>query len=402
MKALPVGMNPSPSRRTVLVGLAASASALILPRSAGAAGELNVLAWCDHADPRLIQPFEQAQGVKVNVKTYEGTGTGLSIIEQSRPGDWDVFMVDATDVPRIAGNGLFMELPERRRHGRTCSRDLSDPAVRPRGRQAVRDPGKVRLLRSLFQQEERRCRRCPARGHSLEREVQGTHRRLRLLFPDHSTDRASARAGSRTTLDAEKLNTIRELLLKAKPNVKLIGDIPSVQNALVTGNVDVIFGGAEFTVSNLIPANPQLDWVIFDTGGLIWTQGLTVLDQSKRKDLALEFIKWVIEPEGAGPARHVRLLLGNADQQQGRTRRDTEVDPPLGPAAGLSEELGLLAAAGERPRREDARSLDRVPAKLMEAPAGSGTSLASARASRSLRLSRPPAVGGLPHDSSFG
>ena len=98
MKELPVGMSSSASRRTVLVGLAAGASALILPRSAGAAGELNVLAWCDHADVKLIQPFEQAHGVKVNVKTYEGTGTGLSIIEQSQPGDWDVFMVDATDV----------------------------------------------------------------------------------------------------------------------------------------------------------------------------------------------------------------------------------------------------------------------------------------------------------------
>jgi len=73
MKELPLGMSSSASRRTVLVGLAASATALIVPRSAGAAGELNVLAWCDHADPRLIQPFEQAQGVKVNVKTYEGT-----------------------------------------------------------------------------------------------------------------------------------------------------------------------------------------------------------------------------------------------------------------------------------------------------------------------------------------
>ena len=52
MKELPVGMSSSASRRTVLVGLAAGASALILPRSAGAAGELNVLAWCDHADAK--------------------------------------------------------------------------------------------------------------------------------------------------------------------------------------------------------------------------------------------------------------------------------------------------------------------------------------------------------------
>ena len=99
------------SRRTVLAGFAAGVSGILLPRFAWAAEELNVLAWCDHADAKLIQPFEKAHGVKVNVKTYEGTGTGLSILEQSKPGDWDVFMVDATDVPRIAEKQIFMELP---------------------------------------------------------------------------------------------------------------------------------------------------------------------------------------------------------------------------------------------------------------------------------------------------
>ena len=38
--------------------------------------ELNALIWCDHADPALLQPFEEANGVKVNVKEFEGTGAG--------------------------------------------------------------------------------------------------------------------------------------------------------------------------------------------------------------------------------------------------------------------------------------------------------------------------------------
>ena len=49
--------------------------------------EINALVWCDHTDPEFIQPFEQANNVKVNLKDYEGTGTALSIIEQSQPGD---------------------------------------------------------------------------------------------------------------------------------------------------------------------------------------------------------------------------------------------------------------------------------------------------------------------------
>ena len=40
--------------------------------------------------------------------------------------------------------------------------------------------------------------------------------------------------------------------------------------------------------------------MIQDNSGLIWTQGLTVLQSSNRKDLALEFVKWVTGPEGQG------------------------------------------------------------------------------------------------------
>ena len=48
----------------------------------------------------LLKPFEEANGVKVNVKEFEGTGAGLAIVEQSQPGDWDVMVIDSIDVPR--------------------------------------------------------------------------------------------------------------------------------------------------------------------------------------------------------------------------------------------------------------------------------------------------------------
>jgi spermidine/putrescine transport system substrate-binding protein len=76
------------------------------------ATELNVLVWCDNADPNLLRPFEEANGVKINVKEYEGTGAGLAIVEQSQPGDWDVMVIDSIDVPRAVEKGLFEPLPE--------------------------------------------------------------------------------------------------------------------------------------------------------------------------------------------------------------------------------------------------------------------------------------------------
>ncbi|TGP14716.1 extracellular solute-binding protein, partial [Mesorhizobium sp. M1D.F.Ca.ET.231.01.1.1] len=70
------------------------------------------LIWCDHSDPALLEPFEKANDVKVNVKEFEGTGAGLAIVDQSQPGDWDVMVIDSIDVPRGVEKGLFEPLPE--------------------------------------------------------------------------------------------------------------------------------------------------------------------------------------------------------------------------------------------------------------------------------------------------
>ena len=96
----------------LLAGASVGILALWGASSANAADELNALVWCDHSDPNLLKPFEDATGAKVNVKEFEGTGAGLAIIEQSQPGDWDVMVIDSIDVRRGVDRGLFAELPE--------------------------------------------------------------------------------------------------------------------------------------------------------------------------------------------------------------------------------------------------------------------------------------------------
>ena len=59
---------------------AVSVAALLSVMSAAQAADLNALVWCDHSDPNLLKPFEDANGIKVNVKEFEGTGAGLAQI----------------------------------------------------------------------------------------------------------------------------------------------------------------------------------------------------------------------------------------------------------------------------------------------------------------------------------
>ncbi len=93
-------MTNSKRLATLLLAVAAPASA----------EEINALVWCDHTDPAFIQPFTDATGITVNLRDYEGTGTALSLISQSQPGDWDVFVVDTTDVKRVVEQGLLAPL----------------------------------------------------------------------------------------------------------------------------------------------------------------------------------------------------------------------------------------------------------------------------------------------------
>ena len=91
---------------------AVSLCALIIVAPAVHATDLNALVWCDHSDPNLLKPFEDANGIKVNVKEFEGTGAGLALVDQSKPGDWDVMVIDSIDVHRGVEKNLFEPLPE--------------------------------------------------------------------------------------------------------------------------------------------------------------------------------------------------------------------------------------------------------------------------------------------------
>ena len=295
------GLFPPMDRRRFL-GAGAAATALAatgFARPARAAGELNILVWCDHADDRLIAPFAEAHDVAVNVKTYEGTGTALSIIEQSQAGEWDVLVVDAPDVPRVADLGILEALPDD-----IAPWDDMFPAMRDAPYTHV--DGKVYAVPEKFGYygvcyDKNKVDPADAASGDIAwmDKYAGRIGVYDYYFP--IIQMIGIQLGyAPTEIDGAVLENIRERLLAMKPNVKMVGDIVSVQNALVTGDVDIIYGGAEFAVSNLIPDNPHLDWTISESGGLIWNQGIGVLASSERKELAREFVKWILSPGGQG------------------------------------------------------------------------------------------------------
>jgi spermidine/putrescine transport system substrate-binding protein len=94
------------------------------------------------------------------------------------------------------------------------------------------------------------------------------------------------------------LPAIKEKLLAMKQQAALVGDVATVQNALVSGSADIVVGGGEYAVAGLMSENPALDWVLPDEGGVRWMQSLAIFAQSQKQDLARKFVQYVLSPDG--------------------------------------------------------------------------------------------------------
>ena len=281
-------------RSTLAAGVAFAA---LFATSASATEELNALVWCDHTDPALIEPFEKANDVKVNLKEYEGTGTALSLIEQSQPGEWDVLVVDGVDVPRVAAAGILAPLPD----GALPTADIF-PEVVMAEQQTI--DGKTYAVTEKFGYN--------TISYNKEKVDPADMKDMSVIWSDKYKGKiavydyylpvigmVAVGLGKQTSeLTEADIPAIREKLFAMKAQAKQVGEVVSSQQAIATGEVDVLVGGGEWVTAGLTAENPALDWVLPEQGGVRWSQSIGVFAGSKKQDLALKFVQYILSPEG--------------------------------------------------------------------------------------------------------
>ena len=269
-----------------------------LPAAASATEELNALVWCDHADPALIEPFEKKFDVKVNLKEYEGTGAALSLIEQSQPGDWDVLVVDGIDVPRVVEAGILAPLPKDKVH-------LADifPEVQMLAQQEK--DGNLYAVTEKFGYNTLSFDTDKVKAESLGKISDlwtNAAFKGQLAVYDYYLPVMGLVAmglGIETAKLAETdLPAIREALFKLKENAALVGEVTASQTALATGEASILVGGGEWVTASLAAEKPNLKWTIPAEGAVRWSQSIGVFAASTKKDLATEFVAYILSPEG--------------------------------------------------------------------------------------------------------
>jgi spermidine/putrescine transport system substrate-binding protein len=283
--------------RHVFSSAAAVTIAAVSASQALSAEELNALVWCDHTDPALIEPFEKANNVKVNLKEYEGTGAGISILEQSRPGDWDVMVIDAVDVHRIAETGLLGEIPADALPKADMFPELVMEANNSKD-------GKIYAVTEKFGYNTISFDKTKVDPKDMED--------LSIIWSDKYKGRIALYdyylpmiglvqlgLGKKTAdLGDADMPAIEEKLKAMKAVSKQVSDVVSSQTALATGEVDILVGGGEWITASLAADKPNLDWIVPKQGAVRWAQSIGVMKDSTRPDLALKFVQYILSPEG--------------------------------------------------------------------------------------------------------
>jgi len=271
--------------------------ALFAAGAANAADELNALVWCDHSDPNLLKPFEDANGVKVNVKEFEGTGAGLAIVEQSQPGDWDVMVIDSIDVRRGVDRGLFEPLPE----DKLPFADMFPEAVMDAN---TKFDGKRYGVTEKFGYNTIGFNKSKVDVADMQSLASLTDPKYkgRIAIYDYYLPvigMAAMSIGKKTAdLTEADLPAIKDVLLKMKANAKAVTDVVASQTALATGEADILVGGGEWVTAGIAKENPDLDFSVPKEGAVLWSQSLAMFKDSKHKDLALKFIQYILSPDG--------------------------------------------------------------------------------------------------------
>ncbi|HEX5500344.1 MAG TPA: extracellular solute-binding protein, partial [Thermomicrobiales bacterium] len=71
------------------------------PTPAKIGGSLNILVQAGYNEPPIVQPFEEMYGVKVNSKVFPSSDEMFSMLQASKPGDWDVTVPDTPWIAKL-------------------------------------------------------------------------------------------------------------------------------------------------------------------------------------------------------------------------------------------------------------------------------------------------------------
>lgn len=297
------GLLLQPSRRELLKGAGALAGAAalsgLLPDGAVAQENvLNILSWPGHGDPAFVKPFEDQYGVKVVAKEYVGGEPMLALMNQSPPGSFDVVLADAEYIGMLQEGGFIDEMdpadypladywPEFQKFPLHWQDDKLYSVLIRFGylglayRTDMLSPEDVQSYEALWNEK-----------------VKGKVGFFDWYLPTMGC--LSLYNGNRPPFDIDDaaFDTLKETLFSLRPQASGFYSMADQFAMLTNGTAAIIPGIGDWVVLLLQNEGVPVDAVVPEQGGIQWTESMSIVSSSTKKDLAKKFIQYASSPEG--------------------------------------------------------------------------------------------------------
>ena len=311
----------NPSRRSVLKSMAAGfAAAGGLGSFAGSAlaareKELNILCWEGYNSAQVLDPFRKEKAATVKAESLTNDPTMINRLRGGEIGVWDLINVNNPWARKVmAPKKLISALP---RDKFEPYFDKMLPMFKPPYKWAMSADGKD-LLGSCqrfgpysFVVNTKKISRTTAEttGWDLFNDPSLAGRYGIQESDDWNVFNIFCIAGIDPfkVHDAAEMTKFEETAKRIFKGAKLIGDIAAMNQALVSGEIDLQMTGGTYSVSparadgnpHLRGITPKKGPLAGGKGGIAWIEVTSVVANPKISPLALEFLEYVQAPEVA-------------------------------------------------------------------------------------------------------
>ncbi len=309
------------SRRSVLKNMAAGfAAAGGLGSFAGSAmaareKEMNILCWEGYNSAQVLDPFRKAKSATVKAESLTNDPTMINRLRAGEIGVWDLINVNNPWARKVMWpEKLITPLPRAKFEPYF---DKMLPSFKAPYKWAMSDDGKE-LLGSIqrfgpysFVVNTKKISKSTAEttGWDLFNDPAMAGRYGIQESDDWNVFNIFIIAGIDPfkVHDEKEMAKFEETAKRIFKGAKLIGDIAAMNQALVSGEIDLQMTGGTYSVSparadgnpHLMGITPKKGPLAGGKGGIAWIEVTSVVANPKISPLALDFLEYVQDPEVA-------------------------------------------------------------------------------------------------------
>lgn len=279
------------------------------PDSSGANKELYVYTWSVYTDAELLKQFDRETGFKTNADVFDSNEAMLARIQAGGGKGYSVIYPSDYMVQQMVELNLLTELDKSRLTGLDgLLPRYQSPAYDPENKHSI----PISWGTTGFIYNPKTLTEAPKDWDYLWQNQQKLAKKMTLLNDVREVMGATLRSlgYSYNSTDPEQIKQAYEKLAKLKGSIASFTS-DGWRSQIVSGDLLVAMCYSS-DANELISENPDLQYLVPDSGSSLWTDTLAIPKNAPNPEAAYAWLNFMLKPENAAElCKRLRLPIPN-------------------------------------------------------------------------------------------